>query len=407
MEYSFINVFKCVENIYSDAISGENMYPDAGDRLAKALNDFFKDFRCKEVIINKNTDKPLFGIFLKPSGKMPNDVVNSMFNDYIDSSQYFEPFKYDSYYLELDMRVFRDLEFTIEEATAMILNHVNQMNSPGPIKYVRDIIDRYIAEKDIYFNLENIQQFSPVFDMVLNITLNNIVSIFNIISEFDNPVVADIPTFLRDYGQGLDDAFRSLATKIYSHSEHNLQYDTKLILMSWYFNNYRDLVNNRWIENMLRTSMETEASILVKRMILAAFNSLTEINSDDIRYFSSITESAKKRGLIYKIKRDGIKSIEEDLFEYQMRLQNVETQDEAILLMRQLNSRMSILEDYLRDEDLDDVDRERWERCYAGYIKVRDTLSKKTIYNKKMYGLFVDYNALQQMSQNGQLNTYY
>ena len=91
-----------------------------------------------------------------------------------------------------------------------------------------------------------------------------------------------------------------------------------------------------------------------------------------------------------------------------MRLRNVETQDDAILLMRQINSRMSILEEYLDTEELDEKDRKRWEDCYKKYLELRDALSRKTVYNKKMYGLFVDYNALQNMSQSGNLmNTYY
>ena len=108
------------------------------------------------------------------------------------------------------------------------------------------------------------------------------------------------------------------------------------------------------------------------------------------------------------MKKNGLRSIEEDLFEYNMRLRNVETQDDAILLMRQINSRMSILEEYLDNEELDEKDRKRWEDCYKKYLELRDSLSKKTVYNRKMYGLFVDYNALQNMSSNGNLmNTYY
>ena len=33
------------------------------------------------------------------------------------------------------------------------------------------------------------------------------------------------------------------------------------------------------------------------------------------------------------MKKNGLRSIEEDLFEYNMRLRNVETQDDAILLI--------------------------------------------------------------------------
>ena len=155
--------------------------------------------------------------------------------------------------------------------------------------------------------------------------------------------------------------------------------------------------------------MDIEPSSLVRNMYLNSLKQITRISENDYKYYSvAVNESGKKKGLLYQMKRNGLKSIEEDLFEYNMRLRNVETQDDAILLMRQINSRMSILEDYLREEDMDEKDRERWEDCYKKYLQLRTDLSKKTVYNKKMYGLFVDYNALQNMSQTGQLmNTYY
>ena len=162
---------------------------------------------------------------------------------------------------------------------------------------------------------------------------------------------------------------------------------------------------------MMRTSIESEPSRLVNIMTMIALNSISEVNNNDKRYYTSriYTESTKKKGLIYRMKRDGLKSIEEDLFEYNMRLRNVETQDEAILLMRQINSRLSILEEYLEDNtDIDEKDKKRWEECYKKYIEIREALSKKSVYNRKMYGLFVDYNALQNMTQsNNMYNGFY
>ena len=92
-----------------------------------------------------------------------------------------------------------------------------------------------------------------------------------------------------------------------------------------------------------------------------------------------------------------------------MRIKNVDTQDEAIIIMRQISSRMEILDDYLlNQEDLSDTERERWQKVFDKYERLREELSKKTVYNKKMYGLFVDYNALQNMSGNSiTMNTYY
>ena len=80
-----------------------------------------------------------------------------------------------------------------------------------------------------------------------------------------------------------------------------------------------------------------------------------------------------------------------------------------ILLMRQINNRMAILDEFLIEHpELSEKDRQHWEDIFNKYQTLREDLSSKAVYNRKMYGLFVDYNALQQMSDNNQLmNTYY
>ena len=91
-----------------------------------------------------------------------------------------------------------------------------------------------------------------------------------------------------------------------------------------------------------------------------------------------------------------------------MRIKNIETENEAIYVIRQINNRMAIISDYLETEELTEIDRERFFKLYDKYDGLREELSKKAIYNRKMYGLFVDYNALQQMSNSGMtMNTYY
>ena len=91
-----------------------------------------------------------------------------------------------------------------------------------------------------------------------------------------------------------------------------------------------------------------------------------------------------------------------------MRIKNVDSENEAINIVRQLNNRMGIISDYLENEELTDFERERFYKLYDKYDDLREELSKKAIYNRKMYGLFVDYNALQQMpNSNTIMNTYY
>ena len=228
------------------------------------------------------------------------------------------------------------------------------------------------------------------------------------VNDTDNVSVEIASDTLNEFG--LNRALQNAIGKIIANGAKPDEIDKTSMLISWYFSHYKDLKNSRQYQYMLRNCISTESSKLIQLMLMLSLKEIDGVTTSDDRYFKSkyMTESTKRKGLLYQMKKNGLRSIEEDLFEYNMRLRNLETQDDAILLMRQINSRMSILEEYLDTEELDEKDRKRWEDCYKKYLELRDALSKKTVYNKKMYGLFVDYNALQNMSQSGNLmNTYY
>jgi hypothetical protein len=90
-----------------------------------------------------------------------------------------------------------------------------------------------------------------------------------------------------------------------------------------------------------------------------------------------------------------------------MRIRNVDDEDEAIVLMRQINSRMSVLDDYICYADCNEQERKRWEKVYYKYDKIRDELANKSIYNHKSYGLFLDYNYADQYGSPTGGNPYY
>lgn len=417
----FIDIYKCLEGIKSAV---EESYPlDTIEKtccsLQQALNRYMPDFRCMQIRFTSNTDKPFFGVWVKPTGMCPNALSSKMFNGLIlpeeGELQFdFEPFKFSSYTLELDGQLFRKFGLNIHEIWALLLGDIIQMNSTTPVEKFRNMIDAYISLHNLHLDSKYLKETTEVFSMVTYITLHNITSIF---SRYDFEAVGESPDLVSAYG--LQSHYQDAVAKIIECGAKAGEVDTTGVLLSWYMSNYCGLAGSRWIEIMFRDALSTEASFTVKNMIMNCLNRGFNVkqsrlsDSDQLFYTKYIAESARpkrrNKGLIFQMKRNGLKSIEEDLFEYNMRLRNVETQDEAILLMRQINSRMSILEDYLRDDDtMVDEERKRWEECYRGYVSLRDALSKKTVYNRKMYGLFVDYNALQNMNQSGQLmNTYY
>ena len=46
---------------------------------------------------------------------------------------------------------------------------------------------------------------------------------------------------------------------------------------------------------------------------------------------------------------------------------------------------------------MSDADRERWSIVRDKYAAIRDEIASKKVYNKKNYGIFIDYNKLDQL----------
>ena len=405
MEYNFYEIYKALEQI-NICINESNVKSEierACNRLKDGLNKFMPDFRCTDVTLTQNFDKHFFGVFVLPYIRDHRWIHNWFAGYHIgDTNDEYDEIKPSTYTLELDGKLFRDYNLSLAELWAIILGEISVLNSPTPYNTFKNRIDAYIALNNISIKIDKILAFDTMFYLMSGIMIHNISSVFTNYY-FDIPY---IPSIIEDYGLGY--AYESSIEKLSLKKSVKDLIDHTNIALTWYFNNYEDLRDNRYIDSMLRNVIRTEASSSVRKLALKALDKLVMISDDLSKYLStSVNESTKRKGLLYQLKHNGLKSIEEDLFEYNMRLRNVETQDDAILLMRQINSRMSILEEYLRDNP-DDDEKERWGKVYKDYLALREALSKKTVYNKKMYGLFVDYNALQNMSLSGQLmNTYY
>ena len=129
-------------------------------------------------------------------------------------------------------------------------------------------------------------------------------------------------------------------------------------------------------------------------------NSLNRIDTDNYlnesvtRY---VTEAKKRGSLFSQIKYNGLRGIEDDLYEFMVRARNAETEDEVFYALKQINVRLSILDDYLRFEEMSDADRDRWSAVRDKYAAIRDEIAHKKVYNRKNYGIFVDYNKIDSM----------
>ena len=114
-----------------------------------------------------------------------------------------------------------------------------------------------------------------------------------------------------------------------------------------------------------------------------------------MRESTNIVESLLRENKVFNsLKMSGLRSIEADSYEYEMRIRNVEDEMEALQLLREINSRLSLVENYMSSPKLSKGDLERCQVMHNKFIMLREELSKKKIYKKKNYGLWYDYNDL-------------
>ena len=368
------------------------------ENIKKELNIFFKDFVCTEAIYTENTDNEFFGVQISPMFKTIDDI-SLLFNPDNDV-------KFHHYLLEFDSRLFNG-DFTARQIMALLIHDINKLNTPNLLKDVIFMFDHISACKGVEVKIDHILSNKEFFLFAIQDTVRKMTSAFEYIPT-DLSLSDD---FIRSYelNKEYEDAMFGVKA-----CRNNLkdQICSVSITMNWFVEKYTNLTPwvHKNVANDLKECMRLTGSKLVRRLLDQVVNNLLIFRTPEEKsYFTTITESTKKKmSLASQIKYSGLKSLEDDVYEYRMRIKNVETENDAIYIVRQINNRMGIISDYLENEELSDIDRERFFKLYDKYDALREELSKKAIYSRKMYGLFVDYNALQQMSNSGMtMNTYY
>jgi hypothetical protein len=117
------------------------------------------------------------------------------------------------------------------------------------------------------------------------------------------------------------------------------------------------------------------------------------------KFFEKKNISAVNEMSLFKsLKKSGLRTIEDDLYEYSMKVRNCTNADDAYMILRGINSRLAILEDYLETETLKESEKNHWLRVADEYRNLRIMLSKKK-FKEKSWGVFIDYNALDELDK--------
>ena len=360
----------------------------AKEDIRKILNDIFMQPKSpnkynpdvvRDVLYTENFDKMFFGVLVMPA-MIADDVIKGIIEE--------EKVTINQVYVELDSKLFDDaLDLSIHEIAALIVREVAHMVADSsPMEQIKKDIDLYLVYTGQTLKLSDVSHYKEILSYGIRDAIRKSVSIFEI-----NDKSKIVDNF--DDELGIKEDLISAMTKIDKNGYNwNKDIDNKLIFLSWVIRLYKDVIHKRIDAiNDLGATIKLTGSKIEKREMENIIARLSRIDDDSLLqegaldYISDFFSKTR-----FDIKKNGMKKYEDDFFELQFEVNNMETQEEAMLLLHRINSRMAVIDDYLTSEDLSAADRKRWEHLYHEYNKLRFNLSNNKLYANKTR-LYVNY----------------
>lgn len=399
---SFSGIEDAMQDI-KDAAIHNNKGPSQAqlNNLRNELNRAFPDTRCTTILYTRNTDKLFFGMSVFP--EIEPYVVDKII-------QTDEPVLVSEYVLEIDSKLFDPfLGLTTRELTAIVLHEIGHMtNTSRPVEEVRKALDIYVARNDTHINLKKAKGYNQILRYAIQDTLIKVTSIFY---DKDEEFKADSFAIKNGYIADLESAM----TKIYKNGMLvNRDVNDKLIVLAWAMRLYRN-INLRRIPairaiNKAKALSPSQAEKASLTTLMSAIKTIDDEKWRNDEGFVAPTRNVEESTMefdeyivlehnvlgkkIFDAKMNSIKSFEGDLYEYRMMVTNIEDHDEALLVMRQINARINILEDMRQNKECTGTRAEKIDKLIMQYRELRSDLAKKTTYKDRFIGLTVNYPAI-------------
>ena len=349
------------------------------------LNLIFRpDADCAGFIYTVNTDKLPFGCVVMPT--LRGIDVNDYFVVGNDS-------RLSEYMVELDSKLF-DYGLTNEEvAQVMLFNIYHMVKDFTPLRNVRMAIDDFLTKSATQLIIKDSVQYKEILKLGLVDALVNVSSCLSLPSDVvSDPFLESLG--LEDFDKALDKLYKEIPG-----CENEVSRTPRLNMLEWALRLYCDVEKERIPAlHILEKAKSLTASTLYITKFNNTINALNRIDTDMVvneAVQTFFNEAKRKGGLLASLKYSGLRDIENDLYEFQIRAKNAETESEVMYALKQINARLAILDNYIR-ENPDDPEIDRWVAVKLQYMDIRDTLAKKRLH-KRNYGIFVDYDALDKM----------
>lgn len=377
INYNFEDLLDaCSDIIISDGKKGL-------EKLKKELNKFFKDSTCREVLFT-NSDTLFFGMCILP--EISSDMILQIIQDETKV-------RFNTYTIEIDSKILHpSLQITADEMLAMLLHEIGHLiNDPSPVDEVRKAIGVYLAKNGDSFNMPKTAKYYAILSYGIKDTVRKLTSMLFIYK--DGEVLADEFVHACGYGEALNSIFEKICKSGLKTTDSTVN---KLTALTWTLSIYKELKIKRIPALKLLNKMNNiTGSRLEKREIERMATAIKTINDSsiiecmdynnrDYYYYLCETTGEVKQSKFAKLRKESaiknIKKFEQDLYEYKMRIRHVSDEDDAYYLMRMINMRISVIEDFLDHERLSEQEHKRWWKLLEQYYSLRDELANKTTY---------------------------
>lgn len=359
------------------------------DDLRNLINQFFTEVECVDVLYTSNIDNTPFGVVVIPQFKSET-INNVLMHD--------APIRVMKYLVEIDSKLF-DRGLNDEEVAAMLIYNINALTADStPVEHLREMIDSYFATYRTQLHIRSSIKYQNLLEFGLVDTLIKYTNCLYLDEAISEDAYLD--------GLGLGGMLRPAINKInmiYDGMQSTTLGHPCLVIIDWCFRLYNNVDSERLpAVHQLQKAKSLTASVLYKRLIDKAIESLYKIDTDGFvtesaKVYGQIFNEGKHGGLFSQIKYNGLRGIEDDLYEFIVRARNAETEEDVMYALKQINARLAILDDYIRNEDLTDEEKQRWTMVYVKYREIRDEIVNKKVYNLRNYGVFFDYNQFDKM----------
>jgi hypothetical protein len=365
--------------------------------MKNQLNNLFQEsgIVCTNVIYTNNTDKPFFGVMVNPGISAADSMVIIATDEEV---------KLKTYQVELDSKLF-NLGLDAAELTATLIFEISSMMCDNSaIENTRAIIDLNSLKDDDVIYLRDSANYAQLVIYALKDTLYKVSSVM-FKTDIDQ-ITCNQYIQVLDLQEEIISAEQKISTSVFG-TEDTLR-DPKASVMNWMLLMYKDMKHNsRLVKDTLRDAKSFTGSRLTKSEIDKTIDAVDNINGQIViencdlnSHFDKARMGAVNEiSLFQALKRSGLRSIEDDLYEFAIRMKNCETEDDAMYILRGINTRLNILEDYLiqNADSINDNEKKHWQSVANQYRNLRAELAKKKIGNKKQYGIWFDYDKLDQL----------